>query len=122
MAHDLPWLPNAVVCDTVASYSEVMKHISTGPQDLTVDVGDMIELHVEENTSRDYCWFINRVGAGLLLHDIRFVPSKNPFPGAAGKRIFYIKAIREGSWPVALRMRRHSDLDADRAEMTVDVT
>ncbi|MBM7461146.1 protease inhibitor I42 family protein [Rhodococcus coprophilus] len=99
-----------------------MKHIRTGPQDLTVDVGDMIELHMEESTSRDYCWFTSRVGAGLVLHDVRFVPSKNPLPGAGGERVFYLKASRVGRWPVALRMRRLADLDADRAYMTVDVT
>ena len=99
-----------------------MKHVSTGPRDLTVDVGDMIELRVEENTSRDYCWFVNRMGAGLVLHDVRFVPSKNPFPGAASERVFYLHARRAGSWPVSLRMRRLADLDADRANMTVTVT
>ena len=99
-----------------------MKHISTGPRDLTVDVGDMIELHLKENTSRDYCWSTTRLGAGLILHDIRFVPSKNPLPGAGSERVFYVKAARAGRWPLALRMREKTDLDADSASMTITVT
>ncbi len=110
-----------MVCITRTSYAEIMKHISTGPHDVTVDVGDMVELHLKENTSRDYCWFTNRVGAGLVLHDVRCVPSENPFPGASIDRIFYLKARRPGRWPVSLRMRRLADLDADRAQMTVTV-
>lgn len=82
----------------------------------------MIELHLKENTSRDYCWSTTRVGAGLVLRDIRFVPSKNPLPGAGSERVFYVKATRAGNWPLSLRMRRMADLNADRASMTITVT
>jgi inhibitor of cysteine peptidase len=99
-----------------------MKHITTGPRDLTVDVGDIIELHLPENTSRDYCWSTTRIGKGLNLRDIRFVPSNNPLPGATSERVFYLRAKRSGTWPLSLRMRRHMDLSAALADMTVTVT
>ncbi|UYP20721.1 protease inhibitor I42 family protein [Rhodococcus sp. Z13] len=98
-----------------------MKHISTGPKDVTVGVGDVVELHLPENTSRDYCWSTAQIGEGLVLHDMRFVPSKNPLPGGAGERIFSFKARRPGTWPVRLKMRKHADLVADEARMTVTV-
>lgn len=106
---------------TFAGYPEVMKHIATGPKDVTVGVGDTIELHLPENTSRDYCWSTSRVGEGLVLRDIRFLPSKNPLPGGTGERVFCFKARRAGTWPISLRMRKHADLVADRANMTVTV-
>ncbi|MEU5840573.1 protease inhibitor I42 family protein [Rhodococcus sp. NPDC047139] len=98
-----------------------MNHISTGPKDVTVGVGDTIEVHVPEGTSREVCWSTSRIGKGLVLHDVRFVPSKNPLPGATGERVFYFKARRPGTWPISLRMRRHEDLCAARANMTVTV-
>ena len=110
-----------MVCITRTSYAEIMKHISTGPHDVTVDVGDMVELHLKENTSRDYCWFTNRVGAGLVLHDVRCVPSKIPFPGQVDRPDLLPQGTASGPWPVSLRMRRLADLDADRAQMTVTV-
>ncbi|MEE2034217.1 protease inhibitor I42 family protein [Rhodococcus chondri] len=98
------------------------KHITTGPRDISVDVGDTIELHVKENTSRDYCWSTTRVGKGLVLRDVRFVPSMNPLPGATSERVFYLRAKRPGVWPLSLRMRRMMDLTADSENMTITVT
>lgn len=115
-------MENRVVGITFRSYSDSMKHITTGPHDLTVDVGDTIELHLPENTSRDYCWSTTRIGKGLNLRDIRFVPSKNPLPGATSERVFYVQAKRPGVWPLSLRMRKHLDLAASFADMTITVT
>ncbi|WP_241384445.1 protease inhibitor I42 family protein [Rhodococcus sp. CH91] len=98
-----------------------MKYIAAGPKDVTVGVGDTVELHLTEDLSRDCCWSTSRIGEGLVLRDIRFLPSKNPLPGGTGERIFCFQARRAGTWPVSLRLRRHLDLWADSARMTVTV-
>ena len=99
-----------------------MRHVTTGPQDLQVAVGDTIELHLPENTARDYTWCPTRIGDGLLLSDVRFVPSRNPLPGAGSERILYLRAKRTGTWPVALQMQRGAHVPADERSMTVTVT
>lgn len=98
-----------------------MKHVTNGPSDVTVGVGDTIELRLRESMSRDSCWSASRVGEGLVLRDIRFVPSGYPLPGGSGERIFCFKAKHPGKWPLALRMRRNADLCADRAQMIITV-
>lgn len=99
-----------------------MRHVTTGPRDLQVAVGDTIELHLAENTSRDYTWCPTHIGKGLLLSDVRFVPSRNPLPGAGSERILYLRAKRAGTWPVSLQLQRAEHMPADERRMTVTVT
>ncbi len=99
-----------------------MRHVTTGTRDLQVAVGDTIELHLPENTSRDYTWCPTHIGKGLLLSDVRFVPSRNPLPGAGSERILYLRAKRPGTWPVSLQLQRAEHRSADERSMTVTVT
>lgn len=98
-----------------------MKHVTSGPGDLTVAIGDTVEVRLRESMARDSCWSTSRIGEGLVLRDIRFLPSRYPLPGGTGERIFCFKAKQPGSWPLSLRMRRREDLCADRAQMTITV-
>ena len=67
--------------------------------------GDVLEWHLTENASTGYQWVIS-VDSGLQIEHDQPEPPAPATPGAAGRHVFRVRAIRPGEWSVHLRLTR----------------
>jgi len=82
----------------------------TGAGTIEVDVGDEVVFRLRENATTGYVWTLTINGDALTLAglDLR-PPGADQGVGAAGERLFEVRAIAPGLGEVVLRLGRPWD-------------
>ena len=96
-----------------------------GAAAVALDPGDVLVVRLPENATTGYQWHA-RTGEGLTLLDDEPEEAQDPervmrAPGAGRTRTIRLRAEREGSWRLELRLSRPWE-DESAQERRVDVT
>jgi predicted secreted protein len=84
---------------------------------VAVKVGDVLEWHLTENPSTGYERAIS-VDGGLEIELDKAEPAAVAMPGAAGQRVFRVRAIRPGDWNARRRLgRRWESIALERMQV-----
>jgi len=77
--------------------------VVSGNAGVDVRVGDGVLIRLPENATTGYVWSALLAGAGIALVSDEICPADNGAPGAAGERLFRVRAIGVGPAEVVLQ-------------------
>ena len=94
----------------------------TGDGAVEVGVGDEVVIRLPENATTGYVWSVESIGPGLEVMDDTTVPPGEAAPGAAGERLFRVRAVSPARADVVLRLARSWESGPGMQRRRVTVT
>ena len=92
-------------------------------------VGEDVLVRLPQNASTGYVWSLVSLGDGLALVDDLVQAARptdlemTPAPGASSERVFRLRAVGPGVWPVHLRLARPWEAaPLEERRLTISVT
>jgi predicted secreted protein len=97
-------------------------HLGENDQAVEATVGDAVILALPENGTTGYQWSVQPKGNEVVVESSEFAPPESAAPGASGRRVIRLRAVRAGTAKVDVRLQRPWETTAtDRRDLAITV-